>query len=210
VLFLVHRFLSPWWRRLQVPPKRRFIQEPHGVTTQTTPFFTTTIFWRRLTPDWTSLRHSRTWSPESKSVMLRSTASRQVGLGVRLPLGPMPRFLLLSDSCTFDDVERPFWRKNLSVVYNSCWSLSQQSFLGPNHWLKIIFYCLTFNTLPTWMVRFLCLHSPGMWWPSYTPRHWDTFPFPHPSSCQQFFPLIPLSTDSHKTPFTIVIAAAIG
>jgi hypothetical protein len=36
---LVHRFLSPWWRRRQVPPKRRFLQEPHGVTTQKTPFF---------------------------------------------------------------------------------------------------------------------------------------------------------------------------
>jgi hypothetical protein len=39
VLFLVHRFLSPWWRRRQVPPKRRFLQEPHGVTTQKSPFF---------------------------------------------------------------------------------------------------------------------------------------------------------------------------
>jgi hypothetical protein len=39
VFFLVHRFLSPWWRRRQVPPKRRFLQEPHGVTTQKTPFF---------------------------------------------------------------------------------------------------------------------------------------------------------------------------
>jgi hypothetical protein len=39
VLFLVHRFFSPWWRRRQVPPKRRFLQEPHGVTTQKTPFF---------------------------------------------------------------------------------------------------------------------------------------------------------------------------
>jgi hypothetical protein len=38
VLFLVHRFLSPWWRRRQVPPKRRFLQEPHGVTTQKTRF----------------------------------------------------------------------------------------------------------------------------------------------------------------------------
>jgi hypothetical protein len=39
VLFLVHRFLSSWWRRRQVTPKRRFLQEPHGVTTQKTPFF---------------------------------------------------------------------------------------------------------------------------------------------------------------------------
>jgi hypothetical protein len=31
--------LSPWWRRRQVPPKRRFLQEPHGVTTQKTPFY---------------------------------------------------------------------------------------------------------------------------------------------------------------------------
>jgi hypothetical protein len=31
-------FLSPWWRRHQVPPKRRFLQEPHGITSQKTPF----------------------------------------------------------------------------------------------------------------------------------------------------------------------------
>jgi hypothetical protein len=42
VLFLVHRFLSAWWRRRQVPPKRRFLQEPHGVTTQKTAFFIVT------------------------------------------------------------------------------------------------------------------------------------------------------------------------
>jgi hypothetical protein len=28
-----------WWRRRQVPPKRRFLQESHSVTTQKTPFF---------------------------------------------------------------------------------------------------------------------------------------------------------------------------
>jgi hypothetical protein len=39
VFFLVHRFLSPWWRRRQVPPKRRFLQEPHGVPSQKTPLF---------------------------------------------------------------------------------------------------------------------------------------------------------------------------
>jgi hypothetical protein len=38
VLFLVHRFLPPWWRRRQFPPKRRFLQEQHGVTSQKTPF----------------------------------------------------------------------------------------------------------------------------------------------------------------------------
>jgi hypothetical protein len=42
VLFLVHRLLSPRWRRRQVPPKRRFLQEPHGVTTQKTSSFIVT------------------------------------------------------------------------------------------------------------------------------------------------------------------------
>jgi hypothetical protein len=36
------RFLSPWWRRRWVPPKRRFIQEPHGVASQKTPSFIVT------------------------------------------------------------------------------------------------------------------------------------------------------------------------
>jgi hypothetical protein len=47
-LFLVHRFLSPWWRRRQVPPKRQFLQEPHGVTTQKTPFFNHSTHFRHF------------------------------------------------------------------------------------------------------------------------------------------------------------------
>jgi hypothetical protein len=38
-LFLVHWFLSPWCWRRYVPPKRRFLQEPHDVTFQKTAFF---------------------------------------------------------------------------------------------------------------------------------------------------------------------------
>jgi hypothetical protein len=41
-LFLAHGFLSPWWRKHYVPPKRRFLQEPHGVTSQRTAFFIVT------------------------------------------------------------------------------------------------------------------------------------------------------------------------
>jgi hypothetical protein len=41
-LFLVHRFLSPWWRWRYVPPKRRFLQEPHGVISENSPFFIVT------------------------------------------------------------------------------------------------------------------------------------------------------------------------
>jgi hypothetical protein len=41
-LFLVHPFLSPWWRRRWVPPKRRFLQEPNDITSKKTPFFIVT------------------------------------------------------------------------------------------------------------------------------------------------------------------------
>jgi hypothetical protein len=38
-LLLARRLLSPWWWKRYVTPKRWFIQELHGVTSQTTPFF---------------------------------------------------------------------------------------------------------------------------------------------------------------------------
>jgi hypothetical protein len=42
-LFLVHRFLSPWWRR-RVPPKCRFLQEPQGVASQKKQFFSISFY----------------------------------------------------------------------------------------------------------------------------------------------------------------------
>jgi hypothetical protein len=33
-------------RRCQIPPKRRFLQEPHGVTSQKTPFFNVNSVWK--------------------------------------------------------------------------------------------------------------------------------------------------------------------
>jgi hypothetical protein len=38
-----------------------------------------------------------------------------------------------------------------------------------------IFYCLRFETPPTWRARSPYLYPPGTGWPGYTPRHW--FPF---------------------------------
>jgi hypothetical protein len=37
-LFVVRCFVSPWWWRSRVPPKRRFSQDPHGVTSEKTAF----------------------------------------------------------------------------------------------------------------------------------------------------------------------------
>jgi hypothetical protein len=55
------------------------------------------------------------------------------------------------------DMGRPLWQEDGSVFYNvQC----------------IIFYCLRFETPPTWRTRSLYLYHPGTGWPAYTPRHW--------------------------------------
>jgi hypothetical protein len=40
LLFIADQFLSPWWWRHYVPPKRRFLQQPHCITSQITAFLT--------------------------------------------------------------------------------------------------------------------------------------------------------------------------
>jgi hypothetical protein len=40
------------------------------------------------------------------------------------------------------------------------------------------FYCLRFETPPTWRTRSAYLYPTGTGWPSYTPRHWVPFPSP--------------------------------
>jgi hypothetical protein len=43
MLFLAHQFLSTWRWRWYFPPKRQFLQKPHGVTFQKTAFIVTTM-----------------------------------------------------------------------------------------------------------------------------------------------------------------------
>jgi hypothetical protein len=84
-------------------------------------------------------------------------------------LAPKTRFMLLSDSRGFVDVGRLLWWEECSVVYNCCWSSPAQSFSSPSPaGLVTIFYCLRFETPPTWMTRFPNLYIPGTGWPSYT------------------------------------------
>jgi hypothetical protein len=45
--FLAHWFLSPWWWRRYAPPKRRLLQEPHGVTSQQMAFLINLLFLSR-------------------------------------------------------------------------------------------------------------------------------------------------------------------
>jgi hypothetical protein len=45
--------------------------------------------------------------------------------------------------------------------------------------LMTVFYCLRFETPPTWRARPPYLYPPGTDWPSYIPRHWVHFLSPH-------------------------------
>jgi hypothetical protein len=63
-------------------------------------------------------------------------------------------------------------REDGSVVYNWCWASPAQSFSGPSlAGLMTTFYCLRFETPPTWRY----LYPPGAGCPGYTPRHWVPF-----------------------------------
>jgi hypothetical protein len=91
-------------------------------------------------------------------------------------LGLTARFLLLSDSCGFVDVERSLWREGGSAVYSSCWSSPVQSFFGLSPaGLVTIFYCLRFETPPTWRARSPCLYPQEQCGPVTSPG--TGFPF---------------------------------
>jgi hypothetical protein len=101
---------------------------------------------------------------------------RSVGQSVlvsSIHLGRTTRYLLLSDSCGFVDVGRSLWLENGSAVYNCCWVSPAQSFVGPSPAVLVtIFYCLRYETPPTWRASSPYLCPPGTAWPSYTIRHW--------------------------------------
>jgi hypothetical protein len=55
-------------------------------------------------------------------VTLRLTASQSVSLGIEPHLGPMTRYLFLSDSYVLISVGRPLWREDGSVFCMCRWS----------------------------------------------------------------------------------------
>jgi hypothetical protein len=61
---------------------------------------------------------------------------------------------------------------------NEYWASRGQPFSGPSSTgLVTKFYCLRFETPPTWRARspYLLVYPPGTWWPGYTPRYWAPF-----------------------------------
>jgi hypothetical protein len=63
-----------------------------------------------------------------------------------------------------------------------------------------IFYCLRFETPPTWRASFPYLYSPGRGWPDYTPKHWASFSSPSMSRRARVEVLDPASTRVTELP----------
>jgi hypothetical protein len=84
---------------------------------------------------------------ESKSYVTTDSQSASLSWNKAPIWGLRPDVLLLSDSCRFVDVGCSLWREDGSVVYNCCWFLPAQSFLGPSPvGLMTIFCRLRFET----------------------------------------------------------------
>jgi hypothetical protein len=126
-----------------------------------------------------SLSHLYSTLSNSKSKL--RYGQRLIGQSVLVSsthLGPKTRYeyLLLSDRCGFVGVGRFLGREDESVIYNYFWPSPAQSFSGLSpEGLMIIFYCLRFETPPTWRARSPYLYHPGTGWLGYTPRHWVLF-----------------------------------
>jgi hypothetical protein len=112
-------------------------------------------------------------------VMLRTTVIRQSSHGVKHPSGAQDQI--------FNTVTQLrvcwSWAPSLTrgrVCSLHCWRPSPaQSYSGPGPaGLMIIFYCLRFETPPTWRARSPYLFPPGAGWPGYTHRHWVPFSSP--------------------------------
>jgi hypothetical protein len=56
----------------------------------------------------------------------------------------MTKLLLLSDSFGLDDVGRPLWLEDGSVVYYCCWALPAQSFSSSSPAVLVTIYCVIF------------------------------------------------------------------
>jgi hypothetical protein len=90
-------------------------------------------------------------------------------------LGPKIRFLLLSDSCRFVNVET-FSDKRTGLSFTIAAGHRQRSHPRvrvPRD--STVFFCPKFETPPTWRASSSYLCPPGTGWPSYTLRRWITF-----------------------------------
>jgi hypothetical protein len=69
------------------------------------------------------------------------------------PLTPTTSIFFQLNTCSYSPYITSVWREVGPTVYNCCWVSPAQSFSAPSlAGLITIFYCLRFETLPTWRV----------------------------------------------------------
>jgi hypothetical protein len=124
-------------------------------------------------PDWLTTR-----SQSQSYYIMTNSQSASLSWYKTLVWGPRPGCCYcqtVADLLMWDALSDE--RIGLSFTIAAC--LHQQSFLSPSPTGHMtIFYCLRFETHPTWRARSLYLHPPGTGWPSYTPRSWVPFSLP--------------------------------
>jgi hypothetical protein len=108
----------------------------------------------------------------------RSTANQFVLATSSLRL-TTSNFIFQHNTCDHNPYVTSSLTRGLFVVYNCSWPSSAQSFSGPSPaGLMITFYCLRFETPPTWRARSPYLYLPGTGWFGYNSRYWVPFPSP--------------------------------
>jgi hypothetical protein len=124
-----------------------------------------------------SMETARQWLPQSQLLYDWRFAAKQFILATS-PLRLTTSFFFQLNTCGHSSYVTS-WRKDGSVIYNCFWFSPAQSFSGPSPaGLITTFYCLRFETPPTWRARSPYLYPPTTGWPNYTPRHWVPFSSP--------------------------------
>jgi hypothetical protein len=84
-------------------------------------------------------------------------------------------FILQLNTCSYIPyVTSSLMGLSFTIAAGPC----QRSHSGQSPAGFMTFYCLTFETPPTWRARSPYLYTPGTGWPGYTSRHWVPFSSP--------------------------------